>query len=583
MHEPCRHPCEPTVSKPSISHSARIASPPPVSSACRRALALLALTGLPALQPALAAPSPPAPSPSLTLCSATALAGHAPDADEVAAHRKTQLPGIHYPFGRVPPGGSWGLLLTLKVNESGQVVCYQAKDQYGKDQPLNDQRRAVLEQIKDWRYTPFTRDQHPVAAVLVEHILEDELPQTHVAVPEGPLETVHLRLDRGMCLGVCPVYTVDLDGDGQVVYRGSDFVDVSGEHHYSVPAEGVARLVQKLRASELWSLRPQYVSRITDAPRYILTIRIGPNQRQVVDYVGESVGMPVAVTDFENELDRVTGTEMWITLTRPGLEHLKKEGFNFQSKEGGDVLARAVTGGREEAVLLELLKLGAPITSSLDPDQRLRNESSISVLDMALLNGQPALADALISRGALQSGAKPDTHKLNVAFRAAIAGGRLALVQKIWDAGGGIRPSLTYLDSPEPGRVPGRPTPVSLLLSPERSEGHPWEGLGIVKWLEAQGCDIKAATADGITLLHVAVTAPDIELTRYLLTQGIKDNPIASGTSVLQSAQNEETALLLLTSGTSAPPAGEAGRQYRAYIDTQHWSRVAAWLKGHGG
>jgi ankyrin repeat protein len=523
------------------------------------------------------------PPPSLAACGPAALAGHAPEADEVASHRKAPLPSIHYPFGSAPPGGNWGLLLTLQVNESGQAVCYRAKDQYGKDQPLNEQRRAVIEQVKGGGYTPFIRNQHPVAAVLVEHILEDELPQSHVPVPDGPLESVHLRLDRGQCLGVCPVYTVDIGGDGQVIYRGADFVDVPGEHHYSVPSEDIAKLVQKLRTSELWSLRPQYVARITDAPRFILTMRIGTAQRQIVDYVGEQVGMPVAVADFEGELDRVARTEQWITLTRPALEQLKQEGFNFQSKAGGDLLARAVTGDRDEAMLLELVKLGAPITSPLDQDHRLRSEGTLSVLDMALLNGQPALADALISHGALTSGGKPDRARLNTAFRAAIAGGRLSLVEKIWEAGGGTHPSLTYLDSPEPGSVPGKPTPVSLLLSPEHSEGHPWEGLAIVKWLEAQGCDLKASTPEGITLLHVAVTAPDLELTRYLLSRGVKDNPATSGTSVLQSAQDEDTALLLLTSGTTQPPAGAAAQQYRAYLDTQHWTRVAAWLKAHGG
>jgi len=561
----------------------------PARYAPRSLLTLLALTCVPALQPALAAPGKPLGAPPATpaapavlpACTNAQLTGHGPDGPELAAHRKNPVPSLHYPFG-TQPGGSWGLFLTLKVSETGQVVCYRMKDQYGKELPLNDQRRAVLEKIKAWRYLPFVQDGHPVATVLVEHINEEEQPQSHVPTPDGPLESLHLRLDRGLCSGVCAVYTVDVSGDGQVVYRGNDYVDVQGEHRYLVPVEQVAKLVQKLKTDDLWSLRPQYVSTIADAPRFILTMRIGSGQRQLVDYVGEEAGMPAAVTDFENEIDRVAHTEMWITLTRPGLEQLKKEGFDFHSKAGGELLARAVTGAREEGVLVELVNLGAPLGTLLDPDDRLESERSLTVLDQALLNGQGALADAMLSHGAMRgAGGKVDPHRLDVAFRAAIVGGRLALVQKIWDAGEGRRPSLTYTPAPERGGQAGRALPVTLLLQPEHSGEHPWEGLGIVKFLEAQGCDLKAANIEGITLLHVAATAPDLALIRYLLSKGLKDNPAPNGASVLASAQDEQTALLLLTSGTSHPPVGEAGKQYRDYIDAQHWNRVAAWLKAH--
>jgi ankyrin repeat protein len=272
---------------------------------------------------------------------------------------------------------------------------------------------------------------------------------------------------------------------------------------------------------------------------------------------------------------------MWITLTRAGLEQLKTEGFDFHSRAAGALLARAVIGARDEAVLLDLVSLGAPLGTELDPDERLPDEESLTLLDQALLNGQDALAGALLSRGALQKGGRLDPHRLDVAFRAAIIGGKLALVQKIWDAGQGRRPSLTYVELPGPGRNPGKPLPVSLLLSPERGTGKPWDGLAIVKWLEAQGCDVKAATSEGVTLLHVAVTASDLDMVRYLLSHGLKDTTAANGAPLLLSAHDEQTALLLLTSGTSHPLPGEGGRQYRRYVESQHWTRVAAWLKAH--
>lgn len=559
---------------------------------------LAALAGAAAVPSAQAAA--PIPAPTLAFCRSealTGLTGHGVSAQELAAHRKQAVPSIHYSFGSHPEGG-WGLFLTLKVNEAGKPVCYQAKDQYGTDIPLNAERRAVLEQVKDWQYAPFMQDQHPVAAVLVEHIGEEELPQRHLATPEGPAQSVRLRLDRGGCSGGCPVYSVEISGDGHVVYRGADFVDVMGEHHYSVPAEDVAALVQKLRAADLWSLRDEYVFYIEGAPPYGLSMRIGSARRDLLDYAGELAGMPQAVIDFENELDRVARTPMWIALTAPGVEQLKQEGFDFHSRSAGALLARAAAAQGDEAALLELVSLGAPLTSPVEPEERLPDEQSLTVLDEALLNGQGALVDALLSRGVLShGGGRVDSHRLDIAFRAAIIGGQLAQVQKIWDAGDGRHPSLTYVEFPRMGHGPAMTLPVSLLLSPqrgqvgspggnkergqERDNPKPWEGLAIVKFLEAHGCDIKASTSDGINLLHVAVAASDVDMVSYLLSHGLKDTTAARGAPLLQNAHDEQTALLLLTSGTSHPLPGEAGKQYRTYIESQQWTRVAAWLTSH--
>lgn len=540
----------------------------------RRSLSVvtLLLLGLPAAQAA------PVAAPSLRACSSLDLTGYAPPAAEVAAHRKGPLPTLHYPFGSAPEGGRWGLLLTLRVNESGQVLCYRLKDSYGKEQPLNEQRREMLEQVKSWHYSPFQQGR-PVAAVLAETILEDELPQQVLPLPEAPLESVRLRLQRQACEGMCPVYSVEINGDGSVIYKGSDYVDVQGEHRYQVPQTDVAGLVEKLKTNGVWSLRRQYSARAPDAPTVVLTMRIGSAEHSLVDRLGTVVGMPAAVDDFEDEIDRVARTSMWIALSPEGLAHLKAEGFRFQSREAGALLARAVTAGRDEAVLLDLVKLGAPLDSPLDPDERLHSDEPASLLEEALLNGQAALVDLLIQQGALQSRGKVDAGKLDAAFRAAIAGGRLALVQKIWNAGDGRHPALTFPEASESGWGT-RPTSVALLLSPAREE-QAWEGLPIVEWLSAQGASLKDRSMDGITLLHVAIAARDKALVRYLTAQGLKDTAQGNGPTVLQSAQDEDSALMLLESGASQPPRGEAGRQYQMYVQTRRWNRVAEWLKAH--
>jgi hypothetical protein len=532
---------------------------------------------------AFLAPAARAAAPSA--CAPGQLAGYAPSDKEVAAHRKFTLPTLRYPFN-TRPGGRWGLSLTLTVDDSGQITCYRMKDELGKDQVLNDQRGGLLEQLKDWRYTPFLQGKQKVNAVFSERINEEEAPREHVPLPEEPVEALHVHLDRGPCFGTCPVYSVDIAGDGKVIYTGLDYVDVLGEHRYEVPREDVARLLAKLRSSDLWSTRAQYRATVTDIPTFTLSIKLGQNEHRIGDYGGQMAGMPVAVTEFEEEVDTVGRTEKWVSFSGEALEHLKTEHFNFHSREAGDLLVRAVAGSHDEKAMIELVSLGAPINSTVGQDDRLRSQEEASLIEEALLNNLPALIDALIAHGALQIGGKLDQHRLDAAFRAAVVAGRLAQAQKIWGLGGDSQhPAITFLDPVLQGvgggnRFLGKPLPVTLLLSPARTEDHPWEGLQLVKWLEAQGCDLKVATPEGITLLNVAVTARDIELVRYLISEGVKDiGSGQQGETALQSAQDEEIALVLLQSGASTPRTGEAAKQYYTYAESRHWSKVTGWLQ----
>lgn len=64
----------------------------------------------------------------------------------------------------------------------------------------------------------------------------------------------------------------------------------------------------------------------------------------------------------------------------------------------------------------------------------------------SVVDQRTPIVDFLIEKGALGHGDQIDQHKLDAAFRAAIRGGRLELVQRIWNTGGTVHPSLSYID-----------------------------------------------------------------------------------------------------------------------------------------
>jgi hypothetical protein len=524
----------------------------------------------------------------LPRCQPAQLLGRVAEPEEAGALRRFDLPTIDYPHDARKK--MWGLSVTLRVDEHGIPVCHKLEEPFGFGDtvPLDDQHRALIRQLGDWRYAPLVRDGQAVPMIVTERIREQELPGAHVPLPSVPLSKVRIILARSGCFGTCPSYLVEVRGDGSVLYRGNGFVDVEGEHRYVVPPSEVAALVDSVRAKNLWSMRPSYRAGITDNPTYDLLIDMGGQVHRIEDYVGGMVGMPTVVSEFEDEVDKVARSAMWVTLSGEGVDHLQQEGFAFDSQAGANLLARAVANsdGHDDAAMARLIALGAPI-SGAKLENRMGATGDRPLIESALRLRRFALVGPLVAAGALNSGDRIDQGKVDAAFRVAIEGGSLAAVQKIWYIAGARRhPSLIFLDEGKSAddKAITKRAPVTLLLSgrylPKPEE---WQGLAIARWLVAQGCDIKASRANGDTLLHIAAEANDAEFVRYLLEQGLDASAAGEyGLPPLASVRDEDTALLLLEAGTDLSMMDSEGQRFIDYARDNHWERVVNWLQQSG-
>jgi hypothetical protein len=172
--------------------------------------------------------------------------------------------------------------------------------------------------------------------------------------------------------------------------------------------------------------------------------------------------------------------------------------------------------------MADLVASGAPIDGPIPTTRRV--SAAGSVIEAALLNQREVLIDPLIAKGALQSGGQPDQAKIDAAFRAAIRGGRMMLVQKIWQAGG--------------------------------VEHHP------------------ALTFDDV--------AGDAQFVRFLLGQGMSPStPGKYGLPALGSAKREDVAMVLLEAGTDMSHMNDSGWSFRHFAEDNHWGRVVEWLTAH--
>lgn len=109
-----------------------------------------------------------------------------------------------------------------------------------------------------------------------------------------------------------PHYAVEIKGDGTATYCGVHFVDQVGERTRHVSEASLFELVERFHELNFFDLRNEYVANKLHSPMYTVVIRYDGKEKVVVDEVGEEVGMPAAVTDLQDAIDRVAGTSEWV-------------------------------------------------------------------------------------------------------------------------------------------------------------------------------------------------------------------------------------------------------------------------------
>jgi hypothetical protein len=121
-----------------------------------------------------------------------------------------------------------------------------------------------------------------------------------------------ITLERTVCFGFCPAYTVTISSTGEVVYRGERFVNVTGEQRAQIPASDVQALLARFDAINFEGLRDEYRAQVTDLPTTTITLERNGRTKRVLDYGGVGAGMPESVRDLQAEIDRVANTGRWV-------------------------------------------------------------------------------------------------------------------------------------------------------------------------------------------------------------------------------------------------------------------------------
>lgn len=221
----------------------------------------------------------------------------------------------------------WDVLVV--VDEHGQVA--EAIVGEGPTERREEARALVLAQ----RYRPFEENGEVVRARFITSVLAQPEDYHGPADRSFPAryqgEDVLIRLMRGGCYGECPVYTLEIRGDGQVRYVGIRHVAQEGERRWTIPRERVMELIETVRRAEYFSLRGYYTLPVFHLSTQVTSVRIGGQEKFVFNY-GTSAQFnattippealaqfpwsdqmaPLAVVDVEDAIDRIAGVEAYV-------------------------------------------------------------------------------------------------------------------------------------------------------------------------------------------------------------------------------------------------------------------------------
>jgi hypothetical protein len=287
------------------------------------------------------------------------------------------------------------------------------------------------------------------------------------------LSKVEITLERSFCFGTCPEYRVTIHGDGRVVFTTEtrpaadaesayyrEFATIyqgivlPGTHEDRIAPEAAAALVQQFRRANLFYLLPLYWGGGTDAPTYWLTLDTGRRRKSVTDYQGEKIGMPKAVTELEDAVDKTAGTDRWLRGTDGLTGWLEGQHFDFHSPEAAQLATSAANRRADEAMVLALIDRGAPLDREVSnprfpahappdgswwakefvehPEYRAPVVAGFSLMESAIRHGRVKLFNKLVAGGWLGRLGKEKAGQL---FAQYAAGCSPALVDAAADAG----------------------------------------------------------------------------------------------------------------------------------------------------
>ena len=124
-----------------------------------------------------------------------------------------------------------------------------------------------------------------------------------------------ITLERTVCYGTCPSYSLQIYEDGRVVYEGKEFVKKTGLAEGRIEKKAVEDLVAEFIKLNYFGLKkkPDCPNSWTDFPSTMTSLNWHGRHNAVDHYQGcEGSDLLKELTKLENKVDEVVNTAQWV-------------------------------------------------------------------------------------------------------------------------------------------------------------------------------------------------------------------------------------------------------------------------------
>lgn len=150
---------------------------------------------------------------------------------------------------------------------------------------------------------------------------------TNIFLPvldENEYSDLVITLERTMCFGSCPAYSLTIYGNGIGVYEGKFFVMVEGIQEFKLTKKQISLLVEAFEEAEYFSLEDYYSIAVTDMPSVTTSITFQGKSKLVyhyawcIDYETVTIpegqprdAAPQALCALEDRIDEIINVTQW--------------------------------------------------------------------------------------------------------------------------------------------------------------------------------------------------------------------------------------------------------------------------------
>ncbi len=103
------------------------------------------------------------------------------------------------------------------------------------------------------------------------------------------------------CMGMCPVYDIQITSDGSVIYHGKENVPFAGKKEFILNNQDFKSLLERFEKVRFFELKDKYVADISDGATTYIYFKKGDNEKNILDYHGT----PKKLKLLENYLEEM--------------------------------------------------------------------------------------------------------------------------------------------------------------------------------------------------------------------------------------------------------------------------------------